>query len=159
VQLGAHRGRVAVWDPVRRAGRHRKYRDIGSDRQPAAVPARWDERLHRQRAALRCAGRGTVQGGAEESDVMTRRSTRNPPNTQKRLFQRILRALRLTSCVVLFFVSSSDAQPAARRATNLATLLAYPGFFHGRPIVIVGKVAVEKDQLRISDDNGSKPRC
>ena len=48
-----------------------------------------------------------------------------------------------------------DAQPAARRATNLATLLAYPGFFHGRPILIVGKVGVEKDQLRLSDDNGS----
>jgi hypothetical protein len=48
-----------------------------------------------------------------------------------------------------------DAQPATRRATNLATLLAYPGFFHGRPILIVGKVGVEKDQLRLSDDNGS----
>ena len=52
-------------------------------------------------------------------------------------------------------VVSADAQPAARRATNLATLLAYPGFFHGRPILIVGKVGVEKDQLRLSDDNGS----
>ncbi len=48
-----------------------------------------------------------------------------------------------------------DAQPVTRRATNLATLLAYPGFFHGRPIVIVGKVGVEKDQLRLSDDNTS----
>lgn len=48
-----------------------------------------------------------------------------------------------------------DAQPATRRATNLATLLAYPGFFHGRPILIVGKVGVEKDQLRLSDDSGS----
>jgi Bacterial Ig-like domain len=52
-------------------------------------------------------------------------------------------------------VSVGDAQPAPRRATNLATLLAYPGFFHGRPILIVGKVGVEKDQLRLSDDNGS----
>src|SRR5947207_1662140 len=48
-----------------------------------------------------------------------------------------------------------DAQPATRRATNLATLLAYPGFFHGRPILIVGKVGIEKDQLRLSDDNTS----
>ena len=51
--------------------------------------------------------------------------------------------------------SVGDAQPAMRRATNLATLLAYPGFFHGRPIVIVGTVGIEKDQLRLSDDNGS----
>jgi len=57
-------------------------------------------------------------------------------------------ALIVVSAVVL-------AQPATRRATNLATLLAYPGFFHGRPIVIVGKVGIDKDQLRVSDDNGS----
>jgi len=57
-------------------------------------------------------------------------------------------ALIVVSAVLL-------AQPATRRATNLATLLAYPGFFHGRPIVIVGKVGLDKDQLRVSDDNGS----
>ena len=68
---------------------------------------------------------------------------------------RFLRVLRLTSCAVVVLSSWSDAQPASRRATNLATLLAYPGFFHGRPILIVGKVGVEKDQLRLSDDNGS----
>ena len=55
----------------------------------------------------------------------------------------------------LAFSTAGDAQPAARRATNLATLLAYPGFFHGRPILLVGTVAVDKDQLRLSDDNGS----
>ena len=57
-------------------------------------------------------------------------------------------ALIVVSAVVL-------AQPATRRATNLATLLAYPGFFHGRPIVMVGRVGIDKDQLRVSDDNGS----
>ena len=86
---------------------------------------------------------------------MAPRSTQNTLNPQQRLFQRILRVLRSTSCVVLALSSLSDAQPATRRATNLATLLAYPGFFHGRPILIVGKVGVEKDQLRLSDDNGS----
>jgi Bacterial Ig-like domain len=56
-----------------------------------------------------------------------------------------------------FIVAGSigDAQPAIRRATNLTTLLAYPGFFHGRPILIVGKVGVDKDSLRLSDDNTS----
>jgi hypothetical protein len=49
----------------------------------------------------------------------------------------------------------SDAQPATRRATNLATLLAYPGFYHGRPIVIVGTVGIENDLVKVSDDNGS----
>ena len=86
---------------------------------------------------------------------MSRRSTQNPLNTQKRVLLRFLRVLRLTSCALLALASWSDAQPASRRATNLATLLAYPGFFHGRPILIVGKVGLEKDQLRLSDDNGS----
>jgi len=54
--------------------------------------------------------------------------------------------------VFALFASSARAQPQIRRATNLGTLLAYPGYYHGRPIVIVGKVGVEKDQLRVSDD-------
>jgi hypothetical protein len=62
---------------------------------------------------------------------------------------------RRTLLLIAILASTVTAQPATRRATNLATLLAYPGFFHGRPILIVGKVAVEKDQLRLSDDNGS----
>lgn len=71
------------------------------------------------------------------------------------VFPRFPRVLRLTSCVVLALASLSDAQPLTRRATNLATLVAYPGFFHGRPIVIVGTVGIENDRLRVSDDNGS----
>jgi Bacterial Ig-like domain len=86
---------------------------------------------------------------------MSQRSTQNLLNPQKSLVRRVLRVLRVSSCAVLALASLSDAQTATRRATNLATLLAYPGFFHGRPIVLVGKVGVEKDQLRVSDDNGS----
>jgi len=57
--------------------------------------------------------------------------------------------------LLLAIAATVSAQPATRRATNLATLIAYPGFFHARPIVIVGKVGIENDQLRLSDDNGS----
>ena len=57
------------------------------------------------------------------------------------------------SCLVCAVVA---AQPASRRATNLAALLAYPGFYHGRPIVIVGKVALEQNgRLKVSDETGS----
>jgi len=52
----------------------------------------------------------------------------------------------------LALVAAADAQPQMRRATNLAAVLAYPGYYHGRPIVIVGKVGLDKDQLRVSDD-------
>jgi Big-like domain-containing protein len=86
---------------------------------------------------------------------MSPRSIQNPRNPQKTFSLRVQRVLRLTSCLFLILAAAGDAQTATRRATNLATLLAYPGFFHGRPILIVGKVGVEQDQLRLSDDNGS----
>ena len=48
------------------------------------------------------------------------------------------------------------AQPAARRATNIAALLAYPSFYHERPIVLVGTVKTQQNgDLRVSDDAGS----
>ena len=63
--------------------------------------------------------------------------------------------MKRTLALLLAIAATVSAQPATRRATNLATLLAYPGFFHGRPIVIVGRVGIDTDQLRLSDDNGS----
>lgn len=51
--------------------------------------------------------------------------------------------------------ATATAQPAVRRATNLAALLASPGFYHGRPIVIVATVGIDKNELRASDDSGS----
>jgi hypothetical protein len=63
--------------------------------------------------------------------------------------------MKRTIALLIATAATVSAQPATRRATNLTTLLAYPGFFHARPIVIVGKVAVDKDQLRLSDDNAS----
>ena len=61
----------------------------------------------------------------------------------------------LRSSLWLLCAVSVTAQPATRRATNIAALMAYPGFYHSRPILIVGKVALEKDELRVSDDSGS----
>ena len=64
----------------------------------------------------------------------------------------ITRALLATLVFFASFASFARAQPQTRRATNLAALLAFPGYYHGRPIVIVGKVGIEKDQLRVSDE-------
>jgi hypothetical protein len=51
---------------------------------------------------------------------------------------------------------SADAQTTTRRATNLASLLAYPGFYHGRPILIVGKVTLDPTGLlKVTDDDAS----
>ena len=63
--------------------------------------------------------------------------------------------MKRTLALLLAIVTTVSAQSATRRATNLTTVLAYPGFFHGRPILVVGNVGVEKDQLRLSDDNTS----
>ncbi len=63
--------------------------------------------------------------------------------------------MKRTLALLLAVGATVSAQPAARRATNLTTLLAFPGFFHSRPILIVGKVGVEQDQLRLSDENGA----
>ena len=57
--------------------------------------------------------------------------------------------------LVVAAIATAVAQPAARRATNIAALLAYPTYYAGRPIVIVGKVGIEHDQLRVSSDAGS----
>lgn len=63
--------------------------------------------------------------------------------------------MKRTFALLLAIAATVSAQPLTRRVTNLATLLAYPGFFHGRPIVIVGQVGIDNDQVRVSDDNGS----
>ena len=90
---------------------------------------------------------------------MTRRiSARSSRGTERKTTLRALRALRSTcwsACLVLLACAFSDAQPAVRRATNLAALLAYPGFYHGRPVLIVGKVAVAQDGIKVSDDLAS----
>jgi Big-like domain-containing protein len=63
-----------------------------------------------------------------------------------------VRRLLAGVCTCVAFAAAGNAQMMTRRAANLAAVLAYPGYYHGRPIVLVGKVGVEKDQFRISDD-------
>jgi hypothetical protein len=63
---------------------------------------------------------------------------------------------RLTVAGAISLASSAEAQTTTRRATNLGALLAFPGFYHGRPIVVVGNVALEADgRLKVSDDDGA----
>lgn len=63
--------------------------------------------------------------------------------------KRILICLALTGAVL--------AQPSgARRATNIEALLAYPDFFNGRAVILVGNVATaDNGELRVSDGNAS----
>jgi hypothetical protein len=60
--------------------------------------------------------------------------------------------LLLTAIAAAVTVS---AQSAARRPTNIAALVAYPSFYHLRPILIVGTVTTTDKGMRVADDNGS----
>src|SRR3954452_21053766 len=62
------------------------------------------------------------------------------------MFKRVL-------LVALAVSSAASAQPSPRRATNIEMILAYPGFFHGRPVLIVGTVSSKPNgDLVVGDD-------
>jgi hypothetical protein len=66
------------------------------------------------------------------------------------------RALLLLLVGSVFAVASASSQPVARRVTNLEALLAFPGFYHLRPVTIAGTVALGGDgRLRLTTDAGS----
>jgi hypothetical protein len=63
---------------------------------------------------------------------------------------------RLLALAIVAAATGVGAQPPTRRATNIAALIAYPGFFHQRAIVVVGKVETRNDgDVRVADDTGS----
>lgn len=63
---------------------------------------------------------------------------------------------RVTVLALALTATTLSAQPQQRRATNIPALLAHPGFYHLRPIVIVGTLALhDNGELRISHETGS----
>ena len=68
------------------------------------------------------------------------------------------RMTRLTALALTFAAAALSAQIPQRRATNIAALLAHPGFYHLRPIVIAGTTSLlDNGGLRISDETGAVP--
>src|SRR5262245_53761840 len=59
----------------------------------------------------------------------------------------------LTLC--LLCCATVTAQPAVRRATNIAALIAHPEFYNGRQIVVVGAVKLQDNELRVTSDGAS----
>jgi Big-like domain-containing protein len=58
--------------------------------------------------------------------------------------------------LTLALAATVSAQPTSRRATNIAALLAYPGFYHQRSILIVAMVKTQANgELRVGDEAGS----
>lgn len=62
-----------------------------------------------------------------------------------------------TLLLALALAGTVSAQPAVRRATNIAALRAYPSFYHTRPILVVGTVGLNGNRLRVTDESGSIP--
>jgi len=57
---------------------------------------------------------------------------------------------------MLVAAAAASAQPLPRRATNIAALIAYPGFSHQRPVTLAGTLTRQADgRLRLTDDVGS----
>ena len=58
--------------------------------------------------------------------------------------------------LALLLAATASAQPTVRRATNLAALVAYPAFFHLRPITIVGEIGLKRSgELRVTSGGTS----
>jgi hypothetical protein len=61
-----------------------------------------------------------------------------------------------TGCWILAAALSVTAQQPQRRAANVAALLAYPGFYHLRQVVAVGKVTLrDSGDMWLDDEAGS----
>jgi hypothetical protein len=67
----------------------------------------------------------------------------------------MLRRPLLLLTLIATITATAAAQPVTRRATNIAAILGYEAYYHGRPVVLIGKVGLEKDELRVSDESGS----
>src|SRR5436309_6856836 len=64
----------------------------------------------------------------------------------------MLRVPGRTSVVLLLLGTAAFAQAPQRRATNIAALLGFPGYYHGRRILIVGQTSThDNGQVRASD--------
>jgi len=72
------------------------------------------------------------------------------------VFRSIVRRTIFLSVVA---AGAALAQPAVRRTANVAALEAFPGYYHLRPIVVVGHLALQDNgQLRLEDDDARTVR-
>ena len=55
---------------------------------------------------------------------------------------------RAIALALVLTAAGASAQSPPRRATNIAALAAFPTFYHGRQVIVVGQVS--------TDDNGRK---
>src|SRR5712691_3984658 len=63
---------------------------------------------------------------------------------------------RVIGLAVALLTAVVSAQAPPRRATNIAALLGFPAYFHGRQVIVVGQVETASDgKIRATDGIGS----
>jgi len=64
--------------------------------------------------------------------------------------------MKRTIVLLVALSATLSAQPPSRRATNIAALLGFPGFYHLRTVVVVGKVETrDNGEVRVGDESAS----
>lgn len=59
-------------------------------------------------------------------------------------------------CILALATVVAAQSADVRRATNIEAILAYPDFFHGRPVILVGNLATsDRGELRLTQDTES----
>src|SRR3954468_9316957 len=66
--------------------------------------------------------------------------------------------LKRVLLAALAISAAASAQPSLRRASNIEMILGYPGFFHGRPVLIVGTVSSKPNGDLVVGDDGASVR-
>jgi hypothetical protein len=65
------------------------------------------------------------------------------------------RSFSLIPLILVAAAVSAAAQPMPRRATTIAAIRAYPGFYHLQTVLVLGEVKGTPDRATISDDGSS----
>jgi len=74
--------------------------------------------------------------------ITSRRTTHDcrPTTHGRRLTTSLARVLLLVAVAAIPWPAPAAAQPAPRRAVDIASLAAYPGFYHGQPILLRAEI-------------------
>lgn len=68
-----------------------------------------------------------------------------------------VRTIAFVALATLVVAANGAAQPATRRATDIAALVAYPGFYHAQPVVLRAEIIQTGDRLALVDPD--EPRA
>src|SRR5688572_2309025 len=66
-----------------------------------------------------------------------------------------MRTRSLTLALAVVLSAATLAQPPSRRATTIAAIRAYPGFYHQQTVLVIGEVKGTVERATIGNDDGA----